>query len=223
MKKILYATDFSENAEKAFHYALKITEKHKAELMMLHFFNTPPVWANTKLEDLGQMIREATVKWEEKLQKLFKKFDSSMEPTFLAVDNTSSVKGILSVIKKHKPDLVITGTKGKSLLKELFMGSTTKALIQQSPVPVMAIPKNADYSVFDMVVYASDFQNSDIKALKELIELIKPYQSEIKLIHVSTDNEYKSNQKMERFKELVNDKISYEYISFELLLFNRIF
>ena len=37
MKKILYATDFSKNAEKAFHYALKIAEKHRTELIMLPY------------------------------------------------------------------------------------------------------------------------------------------------------------------------------------------
>ena len=43
MKKILFATDFSKNAEKAFHFALKIAEKHHADLIILHVFDILPV------------------------------------------------------------------------------------------------------------------------------------------------------------------------------------
>ena len=141
----------------------------------------------------------------------------------MAIENTSAINGILSVIDKHKPDLVITGTKGKSLLKEIFVGSTTKALVKLSPAPVLAIPKNAKYRDFGIVIYASDFQEFDLKALEQLIRLVKPYNPDIKVIHVSPDNEYKSNQKMEWFKDLVQDNISYKNISFELLVSDRIF
>lgn len=223
MKKILYATDFSRNAEKAFHFALKIAEKHHAELIMLHVFDVPPVWGHPQINYPLETVKKAREGWKSKLQELFEQFISDLNPTYIAVKNTSSVEGIISVIKKHKPDLVITGTKGKSLLKEIFVGSTTKALVKHSPVPVLAIPKNADYRDFGIVLYASDFQEVDLKALKQLIRLVKPYKPDIKIVHVSADNEYNSNQKMEWFKELVKNNITYENISFELLVSDRIF
>ena len=89
------------------------------------------------------------------------------------------------MITQQKPDLVVIGTKGKSLLKEIFIGSTTKALVNQSPVPVLAIPNKADYRDFNNVLYASDFREVDIEALRQMIELVKPYKPQIKLIHVS--------------------------------------
>ena len=223
MKKILYATDFSKNAEKAFHFALKIAEKHHAELIMLHVFDVPPVWGHPQINYPIETTRKARENWENNLQDLFEQFISDLNPTFIAIENTSSVKGILSVIDKYEPDLVVTGTRGKSLLKEIFVGSTTKALVELSPVPVLAIPKNSKYRDLAIVLYASDFQEVDLRALEQLIEFVKPYKPDIKIIHVSTDNEYKSNQKMEWFKDLVKDNISYENISFELLLSERIF
>ncbi len=223
MEKILYATDFSKNAEKAFHFALKIAEKHRAELIMLHVFDIPPMWGHPQIDYPFDKTREAKKSWVSTLQEFFEQFISDINPTFLAIENTSAVEGILSVITKQKPDLVIIGTKGKSLLKEIFIGSTTKVLVKQSPVPVLAIPKNADYSDFDNVLYASDFRDVDIDALEQLIELVKPSKPEIRLIHVSSDNEYNANQKMEWFKDLVKDNISYKNISFELLLSDRVF
>jgi len=225
MKKILYTTDFSMNAVKAFPFALKIAEKHHADLIMLHVFDVPSVFGHQN-NTIGpaEMKSQAGLRWESNLQELFEQFNAALHPTFIAIENNSVVKGILSVIKKKKPDLVVTGTKGKSLLKEIFVGSTTKALIKQSAAPVLAIPANADYRGFDNVLYASDFREVDLEALEQLIEFVKPYKPQIRLIHVcSTDNEYKSIEKMEWFKDLVKDNISYKNISFELLLSDRVF
>jgi len=224
MKKILYATDFSMNAEKAFNFALKIAEKHQAELIMLHVFNVPPVFSHPyNAISPAEMKRQAAASWESYLQKFFEQFDADIHPTFIALENPSVVKGILKVIKKHKPDLVVTGTKGKSLLKEIFVGSTTKALLKQSPAPVLSIPKNAEYRDFNNVLYASDFREVDLEALDQLIELVKPYKPEITLIHVSSEDAYNSKQKMEWFKDLIQDNISYKHISFELLQSERVF
>jgi len=223
MKKILYATDFSKNAEKAFHFALKIAERHRAELIMLHVFDIPPIWGDPQMNYPVEMTKEASKGWKRTLKELSEQFISNINPTILAIENTSVVKGILSVITEFKPDLVITGTKGKSLLKEIFIGSTTKALVKQSPVPVLAIPTVADYRDIDNVLYASDFREVDLEAIGQLIEFIKPYKPEIKLVHVSSENEYNGNQKMEWFKDLVKDNIAYKNISFELLHSDRIF
>ena len=223
MKKILYATDFSKNAEKAFHFALKLAEKHQAELVMLHVFDFPPVWGHPYITDPKEMTRAAGISWESKLEEFFEKFKSDIKPTFIAQEHDSTVKGILSIIKEHEPNLVVVGTKGKSLLKEIFIGSTTKALVKKSPAPVLAIPENAANENFKKVLYASDFREVDLKALKQLIELVKPYKDEVKVIHISTENEYKGNEKMEWFKDMVKDHISYKHISFELFQSDKIF
>jgi len=224
MKKILYATDFSKNAEKAFDFALKIAEKHHADLVMLHVFEVPPVFGHPyNTFDPTEMKRQAVHSWVGYLQNFFKQFNSDIHPTFIALEHPSVVKAILSVVKKHEPDLIITGTKGKSLLKEILVGSTTKALVKQSPVPVLAIPANADYKDINNVIYASDFREVDLEALEQLIKLVAPYKPEIRLIHVSSENEYNAIQKMEWFKDLVKDNISYKNISFELLLSDRVF
>lgn len=222
MEKILYATDFSKNAEKAFHFALKMAEKYRAELIMLHVFDIPPVWG-PQINYPVEMTLETGKSSKSALKELSEQFLSDIKPKYIAIENTSAVKGILSMITKHKPDLVVIGTKGKSLLKEIFIGSTTKALVNQSPVPVLAIPKNADYRDFENVLYASDFLEIDIEALRQLIELVEPYKPQIKLIHVSSESEYISNQKMEWFKDLVRDNISCKNVSFEVLLSERVF
>ena len=223
MKKILFATDFSKNAEKAFHFALKIAEKHNAKLIMLHVFDVPPLWGQPYMSDPNELTKQAAISWEHRLKELFEKHNSNLKPVYIAIENSSVVTGILSVIKMYAPNLVVTGTRGKSIIKEFFAGSTTKALVKQSPIPVLAIPENAIYRDFEKVLYASDFREADLVAMEVLIELLGPYNPEIRTIHISTDKEYQSNEKMEWFKDLVKENFSYKKTSFELLISDNIY
>ena len=223
MKNILYATDFSKNAEKAFHFALKIAEKHQADLIMLHVFDVLPVFGQPYIMGPDEMTRQSRKSWEGQLQEFFKQFKSDIQPTYIAIENTSVVKGILSVIDKYKPQLVVTGTKGDSTVKELLLGGTTKALVKKSPIPVLAVPEYAELKDYDKVLYTSDFREVDLKALQNLVELVRPFESEIKVLHMSTDNEYKRLEKLEWFKDLIDDNVSYPAISCELVLSDDIF
>ena len=223
MEKILYATDFSKNAENAFNFALKMAEKSHAELIMLHVFNDPTVWTYPYTKDPFEIKRQATKAWKNTLQELFEQYKTSVKVKYVALENPSVVKAILSVIKKENPGLIITGIKGKSKIKEVIMGSTTQALVQQSPVPVLAIPENAVYRDYKKILYTSDYLESDIQAIEQLIDLVQDYDPAIKAVHVSTYNEFLGDQKMEWFKDLVNEKIGDKKITFELLLSDNIF
>lgn len=223
MKKILYATDFSKNAEKAFHFALKIAQKHEAKLIMLHIYDVPPIWGQPYMTEPGEISRQAGISWEHRLKELFEKYGSTLKPEYIAIEDPSIITGILSVIKLHNPDLLVIGTRGKSLLKEIFVGSTTKALVKKSPIPVLAIPENAAYKGFDKVLYCSDFRETDLVAIENLIKLTQPYKPEIRVIHISTDNEFQSNEKMEWFKDLIKENYAYSKTSFELLLSDDVY
>jgi len=224
MKKILFATDFSSNANKAFEFALNLAEKHQAELIMLHVYDVQPVfghpYATTNPADLFRLKCE---NWENKLKEFFNQYNSDIKPTYIAIEYPSVVKGILSIIEKYQPQLVVTGTKGESPVKELLFGGTTKALVKRSPVPVLAIPEYAELNDYDKILYTSDFREVDMRALQDLVEWVRPFEPEIKVLHMSTENEFEGLEKLEWFKEMINDNVSYPAISCELVLADDIF
>lgn len=223
MEQILYATDFSENAEKAFVQAVKIAQKHSADIIMMHVFDIPTSWNYPHTEDALEMERQAIRESEDKLKELFDKYVNNINVKFIATENTSVVKGIISEIKENDPGLLVIGTKGGSKLKEVIVGSTTKALLKQSPVPVLAIPEDYDERDFEKVLYATDFHEVDIVALQQLIELVRPFDPDIIVAHLSTHKEYGGDQKMEWFKDLMKDRIAYDGIAFQLLLADNIY
>lgn len=223
MEKILFATDFSSNADKAFKFALHLAEKRKAKLILVHVFDIKTVWTYPYTNDPFELKTNAMNSWERKLQEFFEHVDTEVKAGFMAIEDPSIVKGILFAIEKHKPKLVVVGTKGKSIVKEVLLGGTTKALVKKSPIPVLAVPQYAELKDYDKVLYASDFREVDLEAMKQMIELIKPSQPEIRVLHISTDNDYKNVEKMEWFKEMIQEKIGYEKITFELILAGDIF
>lgn len=218
MKKILFTTDFSTNADKAFGFALNMAEKHQAELILAHVFDPPTVY-NYPVEYNPSEMKSGMIKdWQRTLKEFFANYDTVIKAQFVAVEDPSVVHGILSIIKEFKPQLVVTGTKGKSTVKELVLGGTTKALVKRSPVPVLAVPEYAELKDYDKILYCSDFREVDLKALQDLVELVRPYEPEIKIMHMSADNELERLEKMEWFKELIHDNVSYPAISFEVIL-----
>ena len=217
MKKILFTTDFSTNAKKAFCFALNMAEKYQAELILAHVFDIPNVYNYPVEYNPSEMKPEMIKDWQGTLKDFFANYDTKVKAKFVAVQHPSVVKGILSIIETHKPQLLVVGTRGKSRIKEVILGGTTKALVKRSPIPVMAIPDNTDQKDFDKVLYASDLREDDVQALKMLVQLVEPYQPEIQILHIHPDSEYKGIEKIEWFKALVKENIDYELISFEIL------
>jgi nucleotide-binding universal stress UspA family protein len=226
MKKILFATDFSENAEKALKYALKMAQSHHAELIMMHVFDIPTSWKYPHIDDAVEMKNRAAAESKDKLKALFGQYSKDIENIkvgFIASESATVVEGIIAAIKENVPELLVVGTKGGNRAREIIVGSTSKALIGQSPCPVLSIPEKAVDGNLKKIMYATDFFEDDIKALRQLISLVQPFNPEIIITHVNTPQEYGGDEKMEWFKDLLKEKISYDKIKFELLLADDVY
>lgn len=220
MKKILFATDFSKNAERAFEYALNFARNHGSEITMLHIFDIPTSWDFPLTEDPLEMKKQEIRSSEKKLANLVQKYTGSDEVLtfdYLVLENMSVVKGILEGIEKSNAEILVVGNKGASKLKEILVGSTTKALLDQSPIPVFAVPEEIRHFQLKKVLFASDFQKGDLRALKLCVQLLKPFHPEIHVVHISHIDEVGNEEFIDYFKNQVHDLIQYSAIQFELL------
>lgn len=222
MKKILYATDFSEKAAKAFDYALELAHKNDAELLMLHIYKNDKAWNYPYLTDGVAFEKKAILEAKKNLRKLFqlhaKNNGKNVKVNYLVKANISAVFGIISVIVEHKPDLLVVGTRGASKKRELMFGSTTRDLTKNSPCPLLIIPQKAPVKAFKNIVYASDFFENDVKAITQMLVLLKNFAPSVTITHVSPQEENTEGERMEKFKKLVQEMTDYEKIGFNSLL-----
>ncbi len=217
-KLILVPTDYSKGANHALAYATALAKKENASLLLLHAFH---VFYNSS--DIGHVVAEdlaITNKRENKnMSSLCDKITKTEKISCrYLIKQGLAVDVILNVIKEKNPQLVIMGTKGASWLKEMIVGSNTAKVIEKAKCPVIAVPENATYSGINKITYATDYHTSDITALKKIIEIARPFNAEIIVLHVSDDELTPPTEEemMNKFRLFAKKRINYEKIKFTL-------
>jgi nucleotide-binding universal stress UspA family protein len=155
IKKILYATDLSKNSVYAYRYAMDMAEKYNAEIVTLHVIE--PIPPQVK-HYVSIYVDEA--RWEEKIkteQKMaieqikkrlqeFCKRESQDDPrclllvTKILVQPGHPVEEILKAAEEEACDVIILGTHGKGFLKETFLGSVARSVLDRTRKPIFVIP-----------------------------------------------------------------------------------
>ena len=227
MKTLLYATDYSKNSVSALLLAYNLSQDLGTRLVITHTFNFPTVLGVEGLDERPILEGNQFKFHRAELEKfcaeyLGSKWDNpkiQLEP----VQNNSVIKGIISKAEEYHAQLIVVGTKGASGIEEMILGSTAKKLIEKSPCPVITIPSNILPRILDTMVYATDFEEEDIHAIQKLSEIAKPLNAKIKVVHISTNQEYAGDLSMEWFKDMLKAKVDYPEIEFELLFSEDVF
>jgi nucleotide-binding universal stress UspA family protein len=155
IKKILYATDLSKNSVYAFRYATKMAEEFDAEMIILHVIEPIPPMAKHYMK-----IYVDESKWEEKIkyeqdlaierikQRLqeFCKQETQDAPQCLArvatllVRPGYPVEEILKAADEENCSILVLGTHGKGFLKQTFLGSVARSVLDRAQKPVFIVP-----------------------------------------------------------------------------------
>jgi nucleotide-binding universal stress UspA family protein len=152
IKKILYATDLSENSAYAFRYAVSSAQQHGAKIHILHVMEeikTNILAAYYELEKLQEIREKGKQEIKDRIQKRLETFcqrELMKDPECRdLVASTEVVEGdpaaeILRKADELGVDLVIMGTHGKGLLEHAFLGSVAEKVLHRIKVPVLTIP-----------------------------------------------------------------------------------
>lgn len=221
MKTILYATDYSEQSISALKYAHSIATKLETQLIVLHVFRVVLSLASPVSISYMKKEKKMFVAHRVKLEKFYstnlKEHSKTLKPIILVDEDNSVINGIQKKALKVNADLIVVGSKGASKAKEFFLGSTPQGLFKKTTCPVLVIPTGATTDYLKTMVYATAFEQSDVFAIRRLSILAKAYNAKIKVIHITTKKEYKGDQQMEWFKELLQEKVDYPNIEFNLI------
>lgn len=95
--------------------------------------------------------------------------------------------------------------------------SVNMNVVRNVPCPVFIIPRDARYQPMRKIIYATDYNEEDIATLKNLIELTKPFDSEILALHISNDDEFEKQLMSEGFAALLSEKTGYNKVSVKII------
>jgi nucleotide-binding universal stress UspA family protein len=152
IKKILYATDLSENSAYAFRYAVGSAQQHGAKIYILHVLEeikTNILAAYYELEKLQEIRKKGKEEIKDRIQKRLETFcqrELIKDPECRdLIASTEVVEGdpaaeILRKADELGVDLVVMGTHGKGLLEHAFLGSVAEKILHRIKIPVLTIP-----------------------------------------------------------------------------------
>ncbi len=134
-RKILYATDFSDNSERCIPYMDKINPDSNDELIMLHIqdLRTLKFASQEKISQFNRIDYDRFDRLKDHFQGLgFKNIKTLIKTGY-------SISDILDTIDQHRPSLVIMGAKGKSNIREMILGGVTEIIVHKSKSPVFIV------------------------------------------------------------------------------------
>lgn len=223
MKTLLYATDCSKHDTETLRYAYQLSDTLKASLIVLHVYSIPPISVST-IRPRQQLSKAA---YEENLEILKEYCSKHLKDTsnktnirFEVQEHISVSEGVLTKIKELSPDVLLVGMKDEHTARGLFSGSIAKALIEKVSCPLLIVPNTKSFKKITTIAYATDFEEGDIYALQKLVEIALPSKAKIKIVHIPTKGEYPGDNQMEWFKEVLNQKIDYKNIDFEIIKYD---
>lgn len=186
LNKILWATDFSEEAQESLLYADAFAKTFKAKIVALHV--VPDFSA--ALYDAAHVIkgellqRVAAVKGEaeEKIKAISKEKGIPFEK-IIVMEGTAS-KIIIDSAEKEGVDLIVIGRRGMSAVEKLFIGSVANQILRTSPVPILLTKKKTGTPQFKKIIVPTDFSEREEIERDLAWDLAKGFGSELTLLHV---------------------------------------
>lgn len=217
MKKLVYATDFSENSVAALKYTYELGKLLKTDIIVLHIFDPDDLSSARTPSEKKEIISHHTRRLQKfcslNLQDNFENLDISIA----VVKGENVCREILKFVRDMEVLMLITGSCGSGTVKGFFLGSTAEQLISASPFPVLTVPGNFEFKKLEKILYTTDFAEEDIKNICELLRTFKPLELRITIVHVATGQESEAGELMEWFKELLYEKTGDKNISFKVL------
>jgi nucleotide-binding universal stress UspA family protein len=191
LKKILWATDFSDEAQEALIYAEAFAEVFKAKIVALHVVPdfSPALYdaAYVIREDLARRLN--FIKEEEK-NKLAAMKKAKGIPFKAIVKEGSASKTIIETAEEEKVDMIVMGRKGMSAIEKLFIGSVANQVLRNSPVPILITKKKTGKPRFKKIIVPTDFSDREEVERDIAWKLAKSFGSDLTLLHVLELHDY---------------------------------
>ncbi|MFX0200846.1 MAG: universal stress protein [Candidatus Hodarchaeota archaeon] len=143
-KKVLFCTDFSEESDYAFQFALGIAKRDKGLLYILHVIPDNPYqkYAETYItkEDLGKKQKDIEEGVNNQYEEHYVKKMENGTKFRIVTKSGREAEEIIKFSKNEKVDLIVMGTHGKTGIEHVFLGSVAEKVIRRSSFPVFIIP-----------------------------------------------------------------------------------
>jgi nucleotide-binding universal stress UspA family protein len=189
IRRVLFPTDFSEAAARAFPQAAFLADWHDAELHIVNVTeggeapeHTLPVGPERLGEWLGESRTGAAPDWD-------------ALPVVQKQVSGEPAERLLAYVDDRDIDLVVMGTHGRRGVRRMLLGSVTEEVIRGAECPVLTVRTDAPEAprtAVRRILVPVDFSEAAEMAVQHAKEIAQTYGAEIHLLHVIEEVMYPS-------------------------------
>lgn len=214
MKKILFPTDFSETANNAFVYALKLAKSIGAEIYVLNTYEMPVISTTSAgqpelIQNVYNSIElnhfENYKKEVPKLRNIAEQIDCpDIKLTFIFEEGIM-LSIIQKIISQEAIDFIVMGTNGNSGFEKKLLGSNTVHVMENIDIPILSVPKKAEFKRLNNFGFATMLRDSDKPGLHQIIKIAQSLNADMKVLHVLRKENPKTMEVLEDWKKEFNE------------------
>ncbi|MRH99705.1 universal stress protein [Kriegella sp. EG-1] len=207
MRNILLPTDFSENAFNAAKYATQLFNQEECDFYLLNTY-TPSIvhsrfLADTKNKSVGHVNESrVSIAGLNKVIQQINSFKNNKYHNFRSISSFDFLtQKVLDTIKNEDIDIIVSGTKGASGYKEVFLGTNTVRMIKNvKNIPIIAVPEIYEFQNLNHIAFPTDFKHHfSAEIMHPLLSLAKKFNSKIHILHINESNKKDKFQESNKF------------------------
>lgn len=218
--KVLFPTDYSENARNAFVYACELSKELNATLTLIHTYNAQAM--STDIDSVSKSKEQIHLQQLTRLEEFVKSFNTC-EPKLpiediniqCVVAEGDSVYQICTYCEQNDINYIVMGTKGATNSEKAKYGTITSNTIINAKVPVFAIPSDVTFKAFKNIMIAEDFEQHDTKAIKQVKEIADFFQAHVYVLHVNEAKDLYSEKRKQNYSKIKFASRNYDNFTFE--------
>lgn len=230
IQRILYPTDLSEGARRAFPQAAYLADWHNAELHIVNVTDrggppNEPADFPVSIETLETWLEQSYGADEQRPDV----------PALSLVQNQLHGRvpadRIIAYAEDKEIDLIVMGTHGRRGVQRILLGSVTEDVVRNGPCPVFTVRTDVDLPpdrAVRRILVPVDFSEASDAALLHGKEIAQTYGAEIALLHVVEETVYPSAYGIEptpfptgdvldrvetQLGNMARDEIGYEHVT----------
>jgi len=181
LDNVLVATDFSSASKLAMSYALSIARRHGSKLLITHVVNS-------------QSERTIMDGWRAGQAEVTEHF---VRNRLDGIDHELLVRSgevwpvLAEMISERGVDLVVIGTRGRTGVRKMVLGSVAETIFRRCPCPVLTAGPNISGQDPrlgpERILAPTGFAPQSLRAVQYAVALARDLHSSLALLHVVTD------------------------------------
>lgn len=228
-RKIVIPTDLSERSEKSIRYGILMAKQLGKEVEVLHVIDSFDFGVNFLVNENNATVVSAEIMERKRAEaeRLYnnvlnnlKRTNEELPPIRLNMAFGFIADKISESVQNPDTFLVILSDKTQAESNYRDINKNQNEIIKRSNCPVLIIPNGVFREEIKKVVYATNYQEQDISNIIDLIEIIKYFDAELEVVHISDQYDFDAKLREAGMKALLLEQTHYEKLSVRTVVYS---